>query len=355
MPEDFQKTEPATPRRREEVRKRGQVAKSIEINSAFVLLFLLLFLRIFGSKIFEIFNFISVYSFTYAPRINLTFDYFQTYFLFIMGILARLILPIFLISLLVGILVNLFQVGFVVSGTPLTPDFNKINPVAGFVRIFSTRGAVELLKSFIKIAIVGYIAYTTIKSEIHIFPLMATMEIKQSSLIILKITYNLAIKITIVLIILAILDYLYQRYEFERSIRMSRQEIKEEYKQLEGDPHIRARIRQRQREIARRRMMMEVPRADVVITNPVHIAVAIRYDRKEMNAPKVIAKGQRLIAERIKEIAKQHNIPIIEDPPLAQRLYKMVNIGQEIPTVLYKAVAEILAFVYSLKRKKIAI
>jgi flagellar biosynthetic protein FlhB len=355
LPEDFQKTEPATPRRREEVRKRGEVAKSIEISSAFLLLFVFLFLRIFGKRIFETFTFITVYSFNYAPEINLTMDYFQTYFLFIFWIFARLILPVFLISFFVGIIVNLFQVGLVLSGAPLVPDFNRINPFRGLVRIFSARGAVELLKSLIKITIVGYVAYATIRGEFFNFPLMMTMEIKQSSLLVLKIVYNLAIKIIIVLLILAIFDYLYQRYEFERSIRMSRQEIKEEYKQLEGDPHVRARIRQRQREIARRRMMMEVPRADVVITNPVHIAVAIRYDIREMKAPKVIAKGQRLIAEKIKEIAKEHNIPIVEDPPLAQNLYKMVEIGQEIPVVLYKAVAEVLAFVYSLTKRKIAV
>lgn len=353
MPEDTaQRTEPATPRRREEVRKRGQVAKSIEINSALILLAAIVSFKILGGYIYHQITQIMKYLLSNSYIIQISLSNFPSYF--ILGIIKSLyiLLPIIGIVILVALISNFFQVGFVLSLHPIAPTLNRLNPITGFTRLLSGRSFVELAKSLLKIVIVGYIAYATIKADFSRFiPLMDT-DIRQSIQFIGGLCYKVTLRIAIALLIMAIFDYAYQRWEFEKSIRMTKQEVKDEYKQLEGDPLLRARIKQRQREIARRRMLQEVPKADVIITNPTHIAIAIKYDPKITSAPVVIAKGMRLIAERIMEIASYNNIPIIENPPLAQVLYKSVEIGQEIPPALYSAVAEILAFVSRLTGKK---
>lgn len=352
MAEEAFRTEPATPRRREEARKRGQVVKSVELNSAFILLAVLLLIRYFGAYLFYYLKTHATYIFQNLHTIEISFSNLQAYGFVTMIFTARLLAPILGLALTVGIIVNFFQAGFVLSGHPLIPDFNRINPVQGFTRLFSTRAFVELIKSFLKIFIVGYASYSVIHSEMHNFIPMMDQGIFQSSAYVALLAYKIGLRVTLILLFLALFDYGYQRFEFEKSIRMTRQEVKDEYKQMEGDPLLKSRIRQRMREIARRRMLADVPKADVVITNPVHLAVALQYDMDVMKAPSVIAKGERLIAERIKEIARENSIPIVENPPLAQSLFKACDVGQEIPADLYQAVAEILAYVYSLNKKQ---
>ncbi len=353
MPEDTaQRTEPATPRKREEVRKKGQVAKSVEINSALVLLAGIISLKFFGAHLFTQLSQMMHYIFSNFYIMEITESGITFYFYTVIIRLSYVLVPIIGLIVLVALISNFFQVGFSLSLQPISPTLDKINPITGFSRIFSTRSSVELVKSIFKIIIVGYIAYAIIKANFHNFVPMMDMDIRQSINFIAFLAYKIAIYIAIALVIMAVFDYGYQRFEFEKSIRMTKQEIKDEYKQLEGDPLLRSRIRQRQREIARRRMMQEVPKADVIITNPLHLAVAIKYDENTMTAPLVIAKGARLIAEKIKEIAASNNIPMVENPPLAQVLYKLVEIGQEVPPHLYQVVAEILAFVYKLKGGK---
>jgi len=228
-----------------------------------------------------------------------------------------------------------------------------LDPIKGFTRIFSKETMVELVKNIFKVVIVGYVTYLTVKGELNqVVPIM-DMEVWSILSYIGEICFKIILRTSWVLIVLALLDYSFQRWNFLQEAKMTKQEVKDEFKQREGDPLVRSRIRQVQREMARRRMMEAVPKADVVITNPVHLAVAVEYNTKQMMAPKVTAKGSRLIAERIKEVARECQIPIIEDKPLAQALFGSVEIGQEIPVVFYKAVAEILAYVYRLKNKRI--
>lgn len=352
MADEAFKTEPATPRRREEARKRGQVVKSVELNSAIILLTILLLIRYFGGYLFYYLKMHTTYIFQNLHTINISFANLQGYGMVTLIFMARLLAPILGLALFVGLVVNFFQAGFVLSGHPLIPKFDRLNPAAGFSRLFSSRSFVELFKSFLKIFIVSYAAYTVIHSEMQNFVPMMDQSIYQSSLYVAGLAYKMGLRVTLILLFLALLDYGYQRFEFEKSIRMTRQEVKDEYKQMEGDPMLRARIRQRMREIARRRMLAEVPKADVVITNPVHVAVALQYEQEKMKAPSLIAKGERLIAERIKEIARENNVPIVENAPLAQSLFRACDVGQEIPSDLYQAVAEILAYVYSLSKKQ---
>lgn len=267
-------------------------------------------------------------------------------------LLLRTIGPLVLTALLLGVAVNLLQTGFVASWQGLVPDFTRLNPLTGLYRIVSGRGLVETLKAIGKLAIVGYIAYATLSGS---YPeLLAT--IRQDIPTILAfagdLLYRLALRIALFLLVLAAADYGYQRWAFERSIRMTRAEVKQEFKQMEGDPQIKSRIRARQRQMARRRMMEAVPKADVVLTNPTHFAVALRYDAATMGAPQVVAKGADLLAARIRDLAREHDVPIVQNPALARALYRSVEIGREIPAEFYAAVAEVLAFVYQINVRR---
>ena len=248
-----------------------------------------------------------------------------------------------------AIVVNYLQVGAMWSVEPLAPKASKIDPIQGMKRMFSMQALQELAKSLAKMAIVGWVAFSTLKDE---FPNFVPL-IYQDRWAILSwlgsVSWKLTIRCCAVIIVIAVLDYIYQRWEFERKLRMSKQEVKDEYKQTEGDPMVKSRIRSIQREMARRRMMEEVPKADVVITNPEHLAVALRYNSSKMKAPKVVARGADRIALRIREVAKENGVAIVENRSLAQNLYKL-ELGEEIPSRLYQAVAEILAYVYRLKK-----
>jgi len=350
-----EKTEPATPRRRQEARKKGQVAKSQEISSALILLFAFCMLALYGRYMYVHLQRYMAWSLSPAILVDMTpMSPENVGFLMLdmTAFTARVLAPIMAVILLIGLTANFAQVGFVFSTEPIKPNLKKLNPISGFARLFSLRSSVELVKSIAKIAIVAYIGYAHVKGELPGFTPMIEMGLEQGFVYFCVSTLWLAIKIAIVLIVLAILDFAYQKYDFEKSIRMTRQEVKDEYKQREGDPLVRRRIREKQREIAMRRMMAAVPKADVVITNPVELAVALQYVAEEMHAPKIVAKGGGVVAERIKRIAKEHNVPIVEDRTLAQALFRLCDIGDYVPPQLFKAVAEILAYVYRISRKK---
>jgi len=357
MPEDNQqeKTERATPKRREEARKKGNVAKSIEINSSVVLITLLLVLQFGGGYIFNQISLYTRFLFENFDTMSVNQDNLSGYIGLAGMALLKIIGPIVFIILAVSLVANIAQVGPMISSEAISPKFNKLNPISGFKKIlFSRKSLVELVKNIFKILLIGTVAYVTIKGDIQEYIPLMDKEPSQIFKFVCYATFKVGIRIALVLLALSIFDFMFQKWEFEKSIRMTKQEIKEEYKQLEGDPQIKARIRSIQREMARRRMIQEIPEADVVVTNPTEIAVALKYDTKEMDAPVVLAKGKGKIAERIKEIAIEHNIPIVENKPLAQALFKATEIGDEIPEEFFQTVAEVLAYVYRLKNKKVA-
>lgn len=266
--------------------------------------------------------------------------------------LVPILLPILLFLGIFAILANYCQVGFIFSGESLKPDLNKINPIEGFKKLFSLKSLVELIKSLFKVGVIGFIAYVTVKGEFANITLLTAMTPGNILLYIWKITFKIVFRSTLALLIMSILDYVYQRYDWRKGLMMTKEEVKEEMKQMEGDPKVKAKIRSVQQQMARKRMMSQVPQADVVITNPTHLAIALRYETEEMQAPKVIAKGAGFIAEKIKKIAQEHDIPLVEDKPLARIIYKTIEVGESIPPHLFQAVAEILAYVYKLKPKK---
>jgi len=352
----LEKTEQATPKRREEARKKGQVAKSIEVNSAFVLLFSLIILYFSGNFLFYRLTaffrdiFLSLNSIVISP------DGIKSFFFNIFVYIGLIIFPIMIVLMFIGMIGSYSQVGFLFTTDPLVPKFDRLNPFTGIKRvIFSKRSLIELIKGLLKVAIIGLIGWYSIEAYIEESALIMDSDVLTIFFFLCKAAMSISFKIILVFVVIAALDYIVQRRLFENEIKMTKEEVKEENKQLEGDPLIKSRIRSIQRQLARRRMMQEVPKADVVITNPTHLAVALKYEFGKMDAPKVVAKGANLIAEKIKQIAIEHNIPIIEDKPLAQLIYKSVDIDESIPQEMYQAVAQILAYIYKIKNKKISV
>lgn len=348
--ESFQeKTEKATPRKRQDVRKKGQVAKSRELSSVAVLLSGLIVLTFFGSYTYSHIHIIMKETFSLPMLNDLNISDFMV---FAQKMITRSILaisPLLAVVFITAVLSNVMQVGFMLSGESIKPKLSKLDPIKGFGRLFSKRSFMELFKSLSKLAIVGGISYLTIKGEFKNVSLLGDMELNSIFSYILITFFKISIRCTLAMIILVIIDYAFQRWEFEKKIKMTKQEIKDEYKKTEGDPLIKSRIKKIQMEMASKRMMQAVPEADVVITNPTHLAVAIKYDGFAMSAPKLLAKGSGIIAKRIKDLAEKHDIPVMEDKELAQSLYSLVEIGQEIPPTLYQAVAELLAYIYKIK------
>ena len=347
------RTEAPTPRRLQDARRRGQVAKSVELSNATILLATFGVLGIAGGQLLtQLGVFMREFLSRALVQGDLSPGSVSRGSLEILMAIAGMIWPVIAASVLTAIVVNLAQVGFMFSAEPVVPKFSRINPIAGLSRIFSKRALIELLKSCAKVAVIGLYGYVTLRS---VYPsLLATSYMAPSHVgfQVGGLMVQLGLRIAGMLGIIAIIDYFYQRKEFMDNLKMTREELREELRQTEGDPMLRARIRARQRQIAIYRMMHEVPKADVIVTNPTRLAVALKYDVKTMGAPRVIAKGARLMAERIREKAVENNIPIVENKPLAQALYKAVEIGQEIPSHLYKAVAELLAYVYYLNSAK---
>ncbi len=348
--QDMEKTEQATPKRRQEIRDKGQVAKSPEVSSLAVLMAGTAAMYYLMPGVYSNLLDITANVLRSSGTIELTSDNFYPLWLDILKKVFFTLLPFLLSVALAGIVSNVLQIGFVFSPKALELKYDRINPVEGIKRLMSLRSIMELLKSLIKIAIVGYTSYILIKSEFHNFPLLIDSDVNYIFTYMGHLTLKLVIWTGIVICILAAIDLGYQKWQFAKNLRMTREEVKEEYKQQEGDPLIKSRIRSMQKEMARKRMMADVPKADVVITNPTHLAVALAYKHGDMSAPKVVAKGAGIIAEKIKEIARDHGVTVVENKPLARTLFKIVKIGDEIPANLYKAVAEILAYVYKLKK-----
>jgi len=346
-----EKTEKATPRKRSEARKEGRVLKSMELNTGVLMLALFSVLAVSGSFITgQWMRLIQIFlSGNYFEGDRLTPALVGHMWFTALGGFALSVLPMAAAAVLVGLIVNYAQVGFLFTAKPLTPKFSKINPLEGFKKIFSLRSLVELFKALFKIAVVGYFVYQSFQENIPVFGNLMGGTIPDVAMAIYRMCFNLAIRAAIALVILGFIDYIYQWFDYEKNLRMSKQEVKDEYKMTEGDPQIKSKIRQKQREISQGRMMSSVPQADVVITNPTHYAVALKYDESVADAPVVLAKGQNLIAQKIKDLAREHRVPIVENKPVAQALYMTVEIGQKIPSELFAAVAEILAYVFRLK------
>jgi len=344
-----EKTEKATPRRREEARKKGQVAKSNELITVTVLTLSLLALQSWIPAMMRAFNELFRQVFTYT-RSDLTLEKTANLIIEVIITMAKMAGPVLLIALAAGYAANVLQIGFLFTTEPLKFDLKRLSPVRGLQRIFSKRAVAELIKSLLKICLVGYIAFSFLNTQLPNFVVLMGLPIAASLKTIGSISFAASWRVMAVLFILAAADYGYQVYEYEQSLKMSKQEIKEEYKTIEGDPFLKAKIKERQRQLATRRMMQEVPKATVVITNPTHIAVALKYEN-EMSAPLVVAKGQDLIASRIREVAAANQVAVVENKSLAWLLFKRVEIGMHIPADLYKAVAEVIAYVYRLKKR----
>jgi flagellar biosynthetic protein FlhB len=348
--QEQERTEEATSRRREEAREKGQVARSQELISVGILVACLIYFYFGASGFLKNIMELMTAGFRAAGRADLTAESLNYLFIDLIYKVFFVLFPIMLTVVVAALLGNILQIGVLFSVKSVTPQFSKIDPIKGFQRLFSMRSVIELIKSIFKICIVGAVAYFVVKNELsNMIPLME-QTVWGMMTYFGRICFKILLATTIILVILAIFDYIYQRWEYEKSLRMTKQEIKDEYKNTEGDPLIKARIRRIQREIAHKRMMAQVPKADVIITNPTHLAVAIKYDPDNMLAPTVVAKGANIIAEKIKQIAEENEVPIVENKPLAQVLYKMVDIDNLIPEDLYRAVAEVLAFVYDQKK-----
>lgn len=346
-----EKTEKATPKKRQDSRKKGQVAKSQDVNTAIVL-FAAFFLMFFlGESMKDIVLDLFRISFNEYIGMPLTEASVQTIFIQMVFKSAYLVIPVMGAALIGGILSNYIQVGFLFSTETIHFKLSKINPISGFKRIFSWRALVEFIKSILKISVVGFVVYLVLSTRFDDILILSQKSIDDALATIANIVVVTGLIVSIVLLILAVMDYFYQKYDFEKNIRMSKQDLKDEYKNVEGDPLIKSRIKQRQREMAMQRMMQEVPNADVIITNPTHFAIAIKYDESKTDAPFVVAKGVDFIAQKIKLIAKENDVIMVENRPLARALYDQTEIGQVIPEDFFKAVAEILAFVYKTKGK----
>ncbi|MFC1855020.1 flagellar biosynthesis protein FlhB [Thermodesulfobacteriota bacterium] len=353
MPGDdgSEKTERATERRRREAREKGQVAKSTEVNTLLMFGAGLIALNFFALVMLGHFREMLQFALSNCATFEATELSLVSLFGFYLTKIASILGPLFAIIVVAAILANAFQVGFMISTKPLVPDFSKTDPIKGLKNMFSKHKVGDLVKGVLKIFIIGYIAYRTVMKHISEFPALLDQSVAEILLFIVSMMFEIMFNVVLLYIIIAILDYAFQRWQYEENLKMTKQEVKEEYKQQEGDPLIKSRIRAVQREMARKRMMKDVEKAEVVITNPIHLAVALKYDVEKMDSPMVVAKGARLIAEKIKELAREHNVPIVEDKPLAQALFKKVEIGEFVPMDLYKSVAEILAYVYKISAK----
>ena len=345
-----EKTEKATSKKKETARNKGQVAISREVSSAMVLLASLGFFYFGGSWMF--WNLSEIITRVFQNLGTLQFNTINDASVFSLEVLSRLLailIPLLLPLAIFGLAANILQVGFKFSTEAISPKFNKLNPISGMKRLVSLKAFVELAKSILKLLFIGTIAYILVKSDMEAFPLLIHQEVGQILIFIARVSLKISFFVCLALVVLAVLDFLYQRWQHEKDLKMTKQEVKDEQKQTHGDPKVKGRIRSMQLEMARRRMMEAVPEADVVITNPTHLAIAIKFSAEEMMAPVVLAKGAGHVAQRIKEIAAEHQVPLVEDKPLAQALFKMVELGDYIPAELYRAVAEVLAYVYRLK------
>ncbi|GLO66011.1 MULTISPECIES: flagellar biosynthesis protein FlhB [Oceanobacillus] len=346
-----EKTEKATPKKRLDERKKGRVAKSQDVNTALLLLGCFIGLFVFGSYMLQYMTGFFEKSFTEYIHWDITEKNVQLMFNSASLDAGLMLAPIMIIAIITGMAANLVQVRFLFSTEPLKFDLKKIDPIKGAKRIFSIRALVEFLKSMLKIVFVGLVTFSVIWIFKDDMLMTAFLDAKGALGFFASVTAIMGFAAIILLIFLALFDYWYQKFDFEKNIRMSKQDIKDEYKNVEGDPLIKSKIKEKQRQMATRRMMSEVPNADVIITNPTHYAIAIKYDEAKANAPYILAKGTDQIAQKIKEIAKNHGVMMVENRPLARGLHDAVEIGELIPEAYFQAVAEVLAYVYRVEKK----
>ena len=350
MPEDkSKKTEKPSAKKRQEARKKGQVSKSMEVSSVAVLMAGLFVLYFTSGHFYQELSGIMANSFSEAGQVALGNPNLHRLLASKGRQVATVVAPVMLAVFCAALLSNFFQVGLLFSSDSITPKLSRLSPIKGFSRIFSLQSLMTLFKSLAKMTIIASTAFFIVKSESDTVLGLGQLNPEQIGLFALGIAFKIFLLTSWIMAVLAILDFVFQKWQTERDLKMSREEVKEETKQTEGDPHVRARIRTIQRDMARSRMMSTVPEADVVVTNPIHLAVALKYDISEMDAPLVTAKGQGLIAEKIKKLAREYDIPIFEDKPLAQSLYQSVEVGEVIPIEFYQAVADVLAYVYRVK------
>jgi flagellar biosynthetic protein FlhB len=346
------KSEKPTPRRLQEARKKGNIAKSTDVNTAVVLLAGIFLVKLQFGAIGERMTAITQEALGNLPKADITPTGMMAIFTHLVLQYALIVGPILLTILVAGVAINYAQVGVLFSAEAITPKLEKINPLPGFKRMFSRRSMVETLKAILKMTVVGYLAYKALVD--HYTELTATVLADRAAMAGLfgSVAWEIAWKCALTLLIFGAIDYFYQRWEHEKGLKMTKQEVKDESKQSEGDPMVKGRIRRLQREAAKRRMMADVPKATVVITNPTHFAIALKYDRDGMDAPRCVAKGMDHVAQKIKEVAGEHGVPMVENVPLARALYKKVEIDEEIPEDMYAAVAEILVMVQRINGKK---
>lgn len=345
------KTEKPTPKRRSQARQDGNVARSQDLNSAIVLTVGSIMLLWTGGMMFSEMAEVMKGIFRHSATTDITIGIMPEYLAMGIQAIAQIVGPLFIGIMIAGLAVNVGQVGMKVSLKSAKPKFERLNPIAGIKKLFSFRAIIELPKSFLKLAIIGGVIYLTIMGSAAQIYSLVEIPFENLGANLGGLLGKVFLMAALSLLIIGILDYAYQKYDYEKSLKMSKEEVKEESKQADGDPKVKGKIREIQFKAAFRRMMKAVPEADVVITNPVHLAIALKYDREKHGAPIVLAKGKRKVAERIREIAIEHNIPIVENKPLAWALWDSADIGQYIPVELYKAVAEVLAYVYRLKNK----
>ncbi|MCR5407191.1 MAG: flagellar biosynthesis protein FlhB [Lachnospiraceae bacterium] len=355
-----EKTEPATDKKKDDARKEGQVAKSKELTGAISLFAMFLVLKIFIGNIGT--SFLQTFSEAYNRIPEMTTltegmviprEFAGVMNQIIIKILLML-LPFLAAAFIVAFIVDLVQVKWKPTAKPLQPKFNKLNPINGFKKLFGVDKLIELLKSLLKLIIIGYMAYSTLKDEAAQLFLLYDMQLIGALKLFGDIVINMSLKICAVYLIIGIVDYVYQRHKFNEDLKMTKQEVKDEWKNAEGDPAIKGKQRQRMQEASRRRMMQDIPQADVVITNPTHFAVAVKYDPQVAPAPYVVAKGEDFLAAKIKEEAGKYGVDIVENKPLARMLYYNVDLGAQIPPELYSTVAEILAVIYNRREAETA-
>lgn len=350
-----EKTEQPTSKKKQKAREEGQVALSQEVGTAIVFIAGFYVLKFSGKYVYERCLEYMYFDFNLIRDINTIFEIEYMRKMITAAFLRVFIvcMPIFAVTCFVGIVSNVMQVGWHPTIKPLMPKLSAFSPVKGFQRIFSMRSLMEFVKSLMKMAVVCLAVYSCLKGELNQIQTLMVMEVMPAMIYIGSLCMDVGIRVGYYFIFIALLDFAFQRYTHNKKLKMSKQEVKDEYKQVEGDPHVKGKIKQKMREASMRRMMQEVPNADVIITNPTHYAVAIKYDRTKNAAPMVIAKGVDHLARRIKEIAKDNAVEIVENKPLARALYNTVDVGREIPQELYQAVAEVLAFVYKLKNAEV--
>ena len=347
-----EKTEKATAKKREDSRKKGQVMKSADVTSSIVLLMVFLFLFFSSGFMRDRFFIFFTHSFTELIAIDtLDLDNVMLIYIDVLKSMAFILLPVMVVAMIAAVGGNVVQFGLLFTTEPLKFDLKKIDPIKGLKRIFSIRAIVELFKSILKISFIGSVTFIIVYSNIDRVLELAFKSPWDVLVTVGQLAALMGITAAFVLLFISILDFLYQKFDYEKNLRMSKQDIKDEHKNSDGDPLIKSKIKQRQREMAMRRMMQEVPDADVVITNPTHYAIAVKYDDGNMDAPIVVAKGVDFVAQKIKLIAKEHDIVTVENRPLARSLYDQVEIGDRIPEEFFKAIAEILAYVYRIQRK----